>query len=65
MLNYTGCSDKDEEIKKELEEAEIGIIKLPESYRNQDEVKTIINGYLHGWSFMRARYPTKLCATTT
>lgn len=53
--NYAGQSNVDDEIEKELVEARINVIKLPERVRDSHpEMRTIIMGSLHGWSFKRA-----------
>jgi hypothetical protein len=55
MINYAGCNDKDNELSLELTEAGIKVEKLPEICRQSSgEVKTIIIGSLHGWTFTRS-----------
>jgi hypothetical protein len=55
MKNYAGNYDADGAIAKELEEAGIHVEKLPEFTREKHpEMRTVVMGSLHGWSFRRA-----------
>lgn len=52
--NYAGREDVDELLIKELEDAGISYEKFPESLRdNHPEMRTIIIGYFHSWTFKR------------
>lgn len=53
--NYAGRSDKDAEIRAELEAAGIEVHSF-EFFRDQGEVKTAIRGSLQNWGFKRAWY---------
>lgn len=56
MKNYAG-QNEDAAIAKELEEAGISVVKIPERLRGQNsEVKTVIQGELYLWGFERAWY---------
>lgn len=54
--NYAGKSDIDDALVAELEVAGIQPYRLPELLRKKGEIKTIIVGTLHGWTFERAWY---------
>lgn len=55
--NYAGRSDVDIPLEEELELAGIFVERLPECCRkDRGEVKTIVIGTLHGWSFERFWY---------
>ena len=55
LPNYAGRADVDGAIESELIEARIEPRKLPEECRNSHpEMRTIVVGSLHGWSFRRA-----------
>jgi hypothetical protein len=55
--NYAGQADKDSEIQAELEQAGISVCRMPEFTRGEHpEMRTVIQGGLHGWSFRRAWY---------
>lgn len=52
--NYAGRDDVDDALAAELETAGITVERLPEILRSKGEVKTIVAGTLHGWTFKRA-----------
>lgn len=55
LKNYAGRNDVDDCLIAELRLAGIKVEKMPECFREHSgEVKTIIIGSLHGWSFKRA-----------
>lgn len=55
--NYARRTDVDENIAKELELAGIEVHRMPECIRNNHpEMRTIILGGLHGWTFKRCWY---------
>lgn len=55
--NYAGRRDVDHEIAAELEAAGINVCRLPESTREwHPEMRTVILGDLHGWTFRRNWY---------
>jgi len=57
MKNYAGRSDVDDEIAAELTAAGIEAHRMPEAMReSHPEMRTIILGSLHGWTFKRAWY---------
>lgn len=55
--NYAGRRDVDIQLEEELELAGIFVEHLPEILReNRGEVKSIVVGTLHGWTFERNWY---------
>lgn len=57
MKNYAGVTTADDAIEAELKEAGIETFRMPEFTRAQHpEMRTVVVGSLHGWSFRRAWY---------
>jgi hypothetical protein len=57
MKNYAGVTDADDAIAAELIEAGIVVHRMPELFRtHHPEMRTIIMGELHGWTFKRQWY---------